>query len=63
MTKLILIGLDQEDVFFINKTKIDVAKRCGVCQSIVDVFYSDVEQEYCIYIAGKWAGYYDIDGY
>lgn len=61
MTKPISIDPDQEDAFFINKIKIDVAKRCNVCQSVVDVFYSDVEQEYCVYIAGKWAGYYDLE--
>lgn len=63
MTNLIQTDPDQEDAFFINKIKIDVAKRCNVCQSRVDIFYSDVEQEYCIYIAGKWAGYYQIDNY
>lgn len=61
MTKSIQTDPDQEDAFFINKIKIDVAKRCNVCHSRVDVFYSDVEQEYVLYIEGKWVGYYELD--
>lgn len=53
MTNSIQTDPDQEDTFFINKIKIDVAKRCNVCQSKIDVFFSDVEQEYCIYVEGE----------
>lgn len=61
MTKSIFLDPDQEDAFFINRIKIDVAKSYNVCQSVVDIFYSDVEQEYVLYIEGKWAGYYELD--
>lgn len=52
---------DQEDAFFINKIKIDVAKRCNVCQSKIHIFFSDEEGEYCVYVDGVWNGYYDLE--
>jgi hypothetical protein len=61
MTKSIQTDPDQEDTFFINKIKIDVAKSHNVCQSVIEVFYSDIAQEYCIYIKSKWVGYYELD--
>lgn len=61
MTKSILTNPDQEDAFFINRIKIDVAKKYNVCQSKIDVFWSDIELEYVLFIEGLFAGYYDLE--
>ena len=63
MTNFISTDQDHEDAFFINSIKINVAKKYNVCQSKIDVFFNDVELEYCIYVDGVWNGYYQIDNY
>ena len=61
MTNFTQTNPDHEDVFFINRIKINVAKKYNVCQSKIDVFWSDIELEYCIYVDGVWNGYYDLE--
>lgn len=61
MTNFIQTDPDHEDEFFINSIKINVAKKYNVCQSKIEVFWSDVEMEYCIYVEGKWLGYFYLE--
>ena len=63
MTNFTQTNPDHEDEFFINSIKINVAKKYDVCQSKIEVFWSDVEMEYVLYIEGLFAGYYQIDNY
>jgi len=61
MTNFIVTNPDHEDLFFINNIKINVAKKYNVCQSKIEVFWSEQEMEYVLFIEGLFAGYYDLE--
>jgi len=51
---------DNLDLFIPYATK-EVSTKLGIPIDKVKIVWNDVELEDCIYIDGKWRGYYDLD--
>jgi hypothetical protein len=48
------------DLFIPYATK-KISTKWNIPIDKVKIVWNDTELEYCIYINGKWCGYYDLD--
>lgn len=51
---------DNLDLFIPYATK-KISTKWNISIDKVKIVWNDTENEYCIYIDGKWCGYYDLD--
>lgn len=40
-----------------------VAKDCKIDKKRVNIWWCAPVEEYCIYVDGKWSGYFEVDNY